>query len=254
MSDPIEQASNLNDIQFPEFTSKLITDTFDALINANLRQIQSYSDLVEATAKTLTTYINDTVDDIDGEEILDFLITHFPALNSEPDHDSSIRQDVKLTTETAAKLNESLKLSDGTSLTQPEFKNNDVLKDEKWDSLMTAIAQRLAQNKYTLLQAMVKQGMLRLVVDRGVIETKLHFRSYQNNRQRSSTSDYQRSKSRSRSRGGFSLGFVGLSAGSSRNSLRVSTANTSSSSYNSSSVSIFGGVKIEFSTDYESLS
>ncbi len=33
----VTQAARLNEIGFPEFTAKLITDTFDALVAANLR-------------------------------------------------------------------------------------------------------------------------------------------------------------------------------------------------------------------------
>ena len=62
--DAVDVAARLPDIQFPEFTAKLITDTFDALVSANLRQTESYIELVGAISKTITTYINDTQDDI----------------------------------------------------------------------------------------------------------------------------------------------------------------------------------------------
>ena len=41
-SDTIDQARRLDEIGFPEFTAKLINSTFEALIVANLRQVESY--------------------------------------------------------------------------------------------------------------------------------------------------------------------------------------------------------------------
>lgn len=43
----------LGEIGFPEFTAKLVKDVFDALLGTTLRQMEQYSELVAATAKTL---------------------------------------------------------------------------------------------------------------------------------------------------------------------------------------------------------
>lgn len=69
----LEAATRLNEIGFAEFTSDLITKTFDALVDANLRQTESYIDLVKEVSKTLTTYINDTKLEISNQEVLDYL-------------------------------------------------------------------------------------------------------------------------------------------------------------------------------------
>ena len=44
----ITQAARPNEIGFPEFTAKLIIDTFDALVAANLRQTQAYIELIQS--------------------------------------------------------------------------------------------------------------------------------------------------------------------------------------------------------------
>ena len=44
----ITQAARLNEIGFPESTAKLIIDTFDALVAANLRQTQAYVELIHS--------------------------------------------------------------------------------------------------------------------------------------------------------------------------------------------------------------
>ncbi len=51
--DAVDQAARLDEIGFPEFTAKLITSTFDALIIANLKQVESYIGLVEQVSKSL---------------------------------------------------------------------------------------------------------------------------------------------------------------------------------------------------------
>jgi hypothetical protein len=58
---------------YVDFTSSLITNTFDALIDANLRQIDAYKDYISVISKDLTTYINDTKDDASVNEILNFM-------------------------------------------------------------------------------------------------------------------------------------------------------------------------------------
>jgi hypothetical protein len=51
---------------------KLVTDVFDALISANIRQTQAYVELLQAISKSLSQYIDDTKDDITGEMILKY--------------------------------------------------------------------------------------------------------------------------------------------------------------------------------------
>ena len=65
----IATAARLDEIGFPEFTTKLVTDVFDALIASNLQQQKAYIELLQATAKSLKDFINDTRDDIGAPEI-----------------------------------------------------------------------------------------------------------------------------------------------------------------------------------------
>lgn len=69
----LEAATRLNEIGFAEFTSDLISKTFEAIIDANLKQTESYIDLVKEMTKSLSTYINDTKLEISNQEVLDHL-------------------------------------------------------------------------------------------------------------------------------------------------------------------------------------
>ncbi len=61
----------LNEIGFAEFTSKLITDVFYALVSANVTQTKSYLELLQSVSKSLTVFINETHDEIGGAQLLD---------------------------------------------------------------------------------------------------------------------------------------------------------------------------------------
>ena len=257
-SDAVTQATRLNEIGFPEFTTKLITDVFDSLVSSNLRQTEAYIELLKETSKTLTEFINDTKDDISGEMILDFLAKVMPATAS-TQNEVLVQDDkgnVKLDKEQADALNNALALpaeaTDGTASKAIVT----VGDNNKYDVILEAVAKRMAATNHELLKEMVKQGILRLVVENGQIETRLSFKTYGHSRSQESTSKYDRqsySKTTKAGTGRFVSLWAKASTSTNRSSVSVSTANTSDVSSSSSSVDIFGGVKLNFKTDYLSL-
>ena len=74
----VTEAARLEEIGFPEFTAKLITDTYDALVAANLRQQGAYAALLASVTQSLMFYINSTKDDIGGDQILKLLAAAAP--------------------------------------------------------------------------------------------------------------------------------------------------------------------------------
>jgi len=76
----VTEATRLGEIGFPEFTAKLVKDVFDALLAATLRQMEAYSQLVAATAKTLQEYVSENKNLVSGEEVWDWLTTNLPGL------------------------------------------------------------------------------------------------------------------------------------------------------------------------------
>ena len=255
--DAVDVAGKLPDIHFPEFTAKLITDTFDALVSANLRQTESYIELVGAVSKTLTTYINDTKDDISGAEILEFLATVLPP----PDPPTTVApagtptnvvKGQTLQPGEATKLNTALTVPGETAPSVPLV----ALTDDTVKEIAGLVARRLAANKYTLLKEMVKMGILRLVVEKGVIETRLTFSTYvssfyQKNSSSYNTKDFtisaQAQTGRAISR------WVKASASTKFTSVSVRTSNEAQRDVSGSSVNIFGRVEITFKTDYQPL-
>jgi hypothetical protein len=246
-STAVSQATRLSEIKFPEFTAKLITDTFDALIAANIRQTEAYTTLVKATAQDLTTYINETKDDISGEMILQYL-----ANTLTPEQFTKVDKKQVLDADTAKAINDACEI-DG--LTKPTIAAGSTT-TAVFNSILDAAAKRIAADKYTMLKEMVKMGILRLIVETGVIETKLTFTTYGSNYYYSNASRYNSSSfsaNASVKSGKFVSLWCNASASTAYNTLSVSTANSSSSSSSSASVQIQGFVRINFKTDYQPL-
>jgi hypothetical protein len=242
----VRVAKNLGEIGFPEFTAKLVNDVFDALISANIRQMEAYIELMTTVAKSLSDFINDTKDDITGSMILDFLKLVLPASDG-----SKVKNGATLSGDDAAKLNHALLVKDATGATIQETSiAAGVLSNDQYQAILDAVAKRLSANKYDALQQMVKMGMLRLVIDKGLIETRLTFNTYGYDYSSAVSSQYNRSSSSGVSTSGlFSTIFSGPSA-SVNSRLSVSTATQRQFDSTGSSVQIFGMVQLNFKTDY----
>jgi len=246
-STAVNIATKLNEIGFPEFTAKLITDTFDALIAANIRQTEAYTELVKATSQDITTFINETKDDISGEMILQYL----SGIISDP---AKVAVNKKLTTEEAKALNDTL---DEVPDNKVKVTTDTAISQSLYEQILEAIAKRISMDKYTMLKEMVKMGILRLIVENGVIETKLTFSTYGSSYYYNNSSKYNSSNfsaKASASTGKFVSLWCKASASTAYNTVSVSTANSSSSSSSSASVQICGLVRINFKTDYQPLS
>jgi len=160
-SEAVNQAARLSEIGFPEFTTKLITDVFDALVSSNLRQTEAYIELLQQTSKSLTSFINDTKDDISGEMLLDLLATVLPADASDEENVTALITDgsdnVTLSADQVTTLNGALTLPDGSGVAADNAVA--VAGDNSFDAILDAVANRIAANKYDLLKEMVKQGI-----------------------------------------------------------------------------------------------
>lgn len=258
VTEAVTEATRLPDIQFPEFTAKLITDVFDALVSANLKQTESYIELVSAIGKGVSTYINDTKDDISGEELLHFLAKVVPPTDDDEENNGTkIIEGGTITEVEADNLKEALRKTP-TEVISAETVPNAVdgtvtLTPDAFEAILTAAAERIASNKYYLLEKMVQQGILRLVVENGLIETRLTFSTHGSSFYQEKSNSYTRRPFRRRKRTKTS-GIVALfgrsASATNRTSLRISTAEKINQDRTGSSVNIFGRVQLNFKTDY----
>ena len=252
-NDAVAYASRLGEIGFVEFTTKLVSDVFDALVAADIRQQQAFIELIQATSKTLTTYVNDTKDDIGPAEILQLLSAAAPPTDPNTAASKVVESGATLTAADVTKLNTALEVKDAGVASDNKVAATGALTDAKVDEIRAAAAVRIAANKYTLLKEMVKLGMLRLVVNDGTIETGLNFHSYGSDFLSANESKFSRSQFDFRARaatGGLLSAWVKASASTAFTAVNVSTSNTSKNSSSGVDVTITGGVKINFKTDY----
>lgn len=257
-TEAVTEATRLPDIKFPEFTAKLITDVFDALVAANIKQTESYIELISAVAKGVSEYINETKDDISGEEILQFLAKVVPPADDDEDKTGTkVAEEGTLTEGEADNLKAALKKTPDEIIpaeTVPEAVGGTVtLNKDAYNAILNAAAERIASNKYYLLEKMVQQGILRLVVENGVIETRLTFSTHGSSFYQEKSNRFNRSTYNHRKRSATS-GIVALfgrtASATNRTSLTISTAEKINQDRTGSNVNIFGRVQINFKTDY----
>jgi len=62
-------------VDFPEFVAGLVNGVFDAIVDASIRQMEAYADLVESVAKTVDRFIDENVTD---KQARDYLLDIFP--------------------------------------------------------------------------------------------------------------------------------------------------------------------------------
>lgn len=258
----VDNATRLSEIGFPEFTAKLITDTFNAITQSYIEQMAQYMNVLQVVAQTLEVYIENTEDDISADEIGVFLVAlgglNDTALNFLLGDSTTAGT---LTTAEAGAINAAVALPPAAGASSAPATNG-ALTSARRDTIATAIARRIAVNKYDLLQTMVRQGVLRLVVDNGTIETRLTFTTY--GQAVSSSSKTNRSRHEDSRAGAFGAGggfgalagSGGLGGGagggstSSASNIKVSTSKESHRDVTGSRVQIFGRVKLNFKTDF----
>jgi len=258
----VTEAKRLTDIGFPEFTAKLVKDVFDALLAATLRQMEAYSELLAAAAKTLQEYVAENKQLVSGEEVWDWLVKNLPGpaasvTDPKPEDGTLVHVGVKLTEDQTTK--EITKIREKLSWTaqdwSPSLDNNSQYQLQESDTTIITdrVREIIAANRYTLLKEMVRMGIIRLVVDYGEIETKLTFTTYGESQQLKAASAYQgRAFSIS---GGVSARFkaVQASVAASYSSVSVRTTSSIDRDVSGSKVDIYARVLIRFKSDYLAL-
>lgn len=252
----------VRDINFPEFTSSLIQGVFETIQNNHLIQIKSYSELLKATAESLETFTSNNYLSVPDESVYEFLNrpielitvptasgTTYLTIDEWVKASSTPPDLLDLDTDSYTSLNEFLSLEDSTK----QIKDSSTV-----DDLMTAIRKKIASENYYSLKEMVKMGMLRIVSDKITIKTRLTFNSQTYSKDTSNASETNYGSK------GFNIGGnasyrrlpfgINLAAGYKKVSTTVNTTNQSSINTSSANLNLFGYVKIEARTDYQSIS
>jgi hypothetical protein len=263
-STAVTEATRLTDIGFPEFTAKLVKDVFDVLLGATLHQMEAYSELLAATAKTLQEYVAENKQLVSGEEVWDWLVKNLPgpaknaAADPKPEDATLVHEGVLLIEDQTTK--EITKIRDKTGLTTNDWSgpsgNNGTLSPSDVETITAKVREIIAGNRYTLLKEMVRMGIIRLVVDYGEIETRLTFTTYGeslsqktantlNTKAFAATASLQTGKAINK--------WVKVSAAANYSSVSVRTTSSIDRDVSGSKVDIYARVLIRFKSDYLAL-
>jgi len=155
-----------DEIDFPRFVAGLLHSTFDAIVDASIRQMEAFADLVSAVAKDVDQF---TSENVTPNQVRDVLVQKYPG-DLQLDLSGSPRLRARSSSE-EGEPNSPAWLADYGLEGQPL---TDELIEEQ---LIPAARRQVGENRIKLLATMVLLGMNRVVVRDGTISTKVRFRA-----------------------------------------------------------------------------
>ena len=72
----MDTAARFGEIPFVDFTKELVTGVFDCLLEAHVEQMQVYATFLTSITQDLSTYINNTVDNVSFSDVSAFLTSY----------------------------------------------------------------------------------------------------------------------------------------------------------------------------------
>jgi hypothetical protein len=157
--------ATLNAIEFPTFVADLIKGTYNAIIDASIKQMEAYASLVANVAKTVDQFMSDNITD---NQARDYVTSTYPAHFKIDTSDGSPKVVTKEGAEDKPK---------------PNFKGDldlaedvDVSDDAAEEKLVPAARRKMARSRQQMLSTMVMMGVNRIVVTSGRIRATMGFR------------------------------------------------------------------------------
>jgi hypothetical protein len=155
----------VNEIDFPGFVSQLVHGTFDAIVDASIRQMESYSSLVSAVAKTVDQF---TEENVTFNQARDWLVSRYPG-------------EVVLKLPDAAGTEPQLapRAEDLTPVWLADYGlDGQALTTELLEQqILPQVRNKVGAERQQLLATMVMLGLNRVAVRDGSISAKVMFRA-----------------------------------------------------------------------------
>lgn len=222
-----------DEIDFVDFVAGLVHGTFDAIVDASIRQMESYADLVSAVAKTVDQF---TEDNVTLNQARDWLVQQYP-------------QDLVLDLNGAPQVRaRPLQGDDEGNTSSPiwlrdfDLEGQD-LTDELIEELILPRARlKVGHSRQQTLATIVLLGLNRVVVKDGTVSARLRFRAAASDKAKV---DYAVSNDPG---GGSTWGNRGASSYQSP-STKVSTVGVNVQSDAELKAELFGEVKINFASE-----
>ena len=155
----------VNEIDFPGFVSQLVHGTFDAIVDASIRQMESYSSLVSAVAKTVDQF---TEENVTFNQARDWLASRYPG-------DVAVK--LPEANETEPQL---MPRSDDLSpvwLADYGLDGQTLSTELLEQQILPQVRNKVGAERQQLLATMVMLGLNRVAVRDGSISAKVMFRA-----------------------------------------------------------------------------
>jgi hypothetical protein len=161
-----------DEIDFPSFVAGLVHGTFDAIVDATIRQMEAFADLVSAVAKDVDRF---TADNVTPNQVRDWLVQQYPA---------DLRLEIPNGTGPGQpRLRAAGPPADGEDGPSPAWLadfglDGEPLTDELIEEHLVPLARRtVGENRIQTLATMVLLGMSRVNVKDGSISARVRFRA-----------------------------------------------------------------------------
>jgi hypothetical protein len=267
---------------FVNFTQGLITGTFNSIIKATIDQMKAYTDMVADLTKSLKEFAADNVSDEAVKERLAQLTlvengTDFKVAENEKrrlyhlkrlyyvapvtgGHRAAILKAFGQTdlVDSEGKIDEEkakVRLDDATidKVEGIEVNSSKVYQPGDLATIQDAIKNGLARDGMNQLRQMAREGMARIVITEGEINTKLIFQVSSKETNTSNTSKTDSRGFGGSLKAGASWGWGNASVSAYYNQLNVSTVDQTSVGNIETLTQMSGQVIIKFKTDYKPL-
>lgn len=230
----------LNAVSFPTFVADLIKGSYMAIVDASIKQMEAYAQLLANVAMTVDQFMASNITD---NQARDYLADRYP---------EHIRVD---TSEDRPILKVRERDDEGPG---PDFKsefglNEDLeLSDETVEAtLLPAARRKLAQQRHQVLSMMVMMGINRIVVTSGRIKAGMQFHIDAHDSARAEkASEYDFKHTSTAAAGGVLGGFFGGGFTSTTSVAYVTTSKKDSTDSINLTTDLTGEVEIKFKTDY----
>jgi hypothetical protein len=222
----------VNEVNFPGFVAQLVHGTFDAIVDASIRQMESYADLLSAVAKTTEQF---TQENVSLDQARDWLAQRYP--------DDVVLHLPRGTDELAAgaQLNPRIEGASPAWLADFGLEGQELTTEVLEQQVLPQARQKVGGDRLQLLSTMVTLGLNRVAVKDGSISAKVMFRAAAKD---ASTVQYAQNPDNN-SGGGSNWGTRGNNAYAGVQTL-VQTVNVNAQSSTDLRADMFGEVKLNF--------
>lgn len=159
-----------DEIDFPAFVAGLVHGTFDAIVDAAIRQMEAFAELVSAVAKNVDDF---TRDNVSSNQARDWLVQHYPkelVMDLSQVHTGEAVLRVRRTSEDDEPPSP-------TWLADFDLAGAELTDELVEQSLVPAARRRVGESRMQMLATMVLLGLNRIVVRDGSISARVRFRA-----------------------------------------------------------------------------